>query len=192
MSLNQCWLKVRSLTTIRWEMEYPGENPGATALPDMMAWRAHQLDFRVREVYAAYESFKRFLAGETGQSDADAASIAAALKDKVDVNDLQLAGHSFGGATALRLLETTPPSSFTPLPIRRTVLLDPWMEPFPNALSSLPSKAPPPSTLVINSQDWTEGNFFSAEIDAVQPLGATLCTIAGLGREWLVLCPRTY
>lgn len=150
----------------------------------MMTWRAHQLDFRVREVYSAYEAFKRFLGGETGESDPEAVSVATALKDKVDLTDLQLIGHSFGGATALRLLATSPPASFSTLPIRSAIFLDPWMEPMPSVLPLPPSKVEPPRTLVINSQDWTVGSFFKAEIDAIKPMGAKLCTIVGLGREY--------
>lgn len=151
----------------------------------MMSWRAHQLDFRVREVYSAYGAFKQFLAGSTGESDAGAVDVAAALKDKVDLTDLQLIGHSFGGATVLRLLTTAPPPTLAPLPVIRTIMLDPWMEPFAKALPVSSSKTAPHPTLVINSQSWTDGDFFNAEIDAVQPLGATLCTIVGLGRELL-------
>lgn len=166
-----------------WDVKDDGELPGASKLPEMMSWRAHQLDFRVREVYSAYDAFKQFLGGNTGESDSGAVAVAASLKDKVDVTDLHLIGHSFGGATALRLLETAPPPTFAALPVINTIMLDPWMEPFAKALPAQSSNIVPHPTLVINSQAWTDGDFFNAEIDAVRPLGATLCTIVGLGRE---------
>ncbi|CAK9782450.1 hypothetical protein CC85DRAFT_329757 [Cutaneotrichosporon oleaginosum] len=147
--------------------------------PQMMVWRAHQLDFRVREVYAAYNGFKRFLSGE-GETDGEV-SLADQLKDKVDVQDLQLMGHSFGGATILRLLQTAPHAE--PLPIKRAVLLDPWMEPFGRVLPSSPATTAAPATQIINSEDWANNSFFPAEKKAARDLGAALCSIVGLGHQ---------
>lgn len=72
--------------------------------------RTLQLDIRTREVYEAYHSFKRLLShvgdlsikiegleGDGRQSWIDS------LKDKVDVDDLRLTGHSFGGGTIVCL-----------------------------------------------------------------------------------------
>ncbi|BEJ12846.1 hypothetical protein CspHIS471_0300200 [Cutaneotrichosporon sp. HIS471] len=143
--------------------------------PEMMLWRAHQLDFRVREVYAAYDGFKRFLSGE-----GDDVSTASDLRDKVDVEDLQLTGHSFGGATILRLLQTSHPS---PLPVKRAVLLDPWMEPFTRALPSSPSTVPPPPTLSILSGEWANNHFFPDELKGARSINASLCSIVGLGHQ---------
>jgi platelet-activating factor acetylhydrolase len=143
------------------------ENDGTDPVkaPEMMLWRAHQLDFRVREVHAAYDAFKRYLAD-------------APLRDKVNVTDLQLTGHSFGGATILRLLQTSPT-----LPVKRAVLLDPWLEPFSRALPSAPATAPPPPTQVVLSGEWANNGFFASEVQAARELGASLCSIVGLGHQ---------
>lgn len=141
-----------------------------------MLWRAHQLDFRVREVYAAYEGFKRFLSAEVEVDGAPPET----LRGKVDIEDLQLTGHSFGGGTILRLLQTSGP---TPMPVKRAVVLDPWMEPSTRALPSTPSTQGPPPTQIIISGEWANNRFFSDELKAARELGASLCSIVGLGHQ---------
>ncbi|GMK57872.1 hypothetical protein CspeluHIS016_0407060 [Cutaneotrichosporon spelunceum] len=145
--------------------------------PEMMLWRAHQLDLRVREVYAAYKGFKRFLSGD---AETDASATAAALQDKVDVEDLQLIGHSFGGATILRLLQTSHSST---LPVKRAVLLDPWMEPFTRALPSSPSTVAPPPTQSILSAEWVNNHFFPDLLKGARQIDASLCSIVGLSHQ---------
>ena len=47
-------------------------------------------------------------------------------KSRVNLQDLTLVGHSFGGGTLLHLLQIRPPQGFEKLPVKKAVALDPW------------------------------------------------------------------
>ena len=74
-----------------------------------MAFRSMQLELRVQEVYEAYHSFKGVINGdvkpvvhETTAEQADA--FVDSIRDRVNVEDTSITGHSFGGATIVRCL----------------------------------------------------------------------------------------
>jgi platelet-activating factor acetylhydrolase len=107
-----------------------------------------QLDIRVSEVYEAYTSFSTLIKSgsqdlpsfhlytddgpppipaQKSKSDVDPKMAwLDSWRNKVDVDDLTLVGHSFGGGTLLHLLSTGPPEGFGRLPVRKAVALDPW------------------------------------------------------------------
>jgi platelet-activating factor acetylhydrolase len=121
-------------------------SPGKT--PDVMRLRSMQLDIRVSEVYEAYASFSTLIKSgpqdlpsfhlytddgpppvpaQKSKSDVDPKMAwLDSWRNKVDVDDLTLVGHSFGGGTLLHLLSTGPPEGFGRLPVRKAVALDPW------------------------------------------------------------------
>lgn len=177
----------------------------------MTTLRAHQLDFRVREVYEAYAGFCRLLGvgadgttppqtnGPTTRAQRRHSSVSApafseliagpqhvvkALYGCVDVRDLHLAGHSFGGGTLMRLITTQPPKPYSALPAKNAVLLDPWYEPEELAPVLQAAGTPPPRTLVVNSQGWSERDDLPRQLGMAKGVGAWLCTIMGLGREY--------
>jgi platelet-activating factor acetylhydrolase len=159
---------------------------------EMMELRAQQLDFRVREVYDAYACFTSLLDSPAKAKftvddleDATAAeAFVAQFRGRVDMADLQLAGHSFGGGTLLRLLSSAVPADYTPLPAKHAVLLDPWVEPALIAAPLPEAPAPPPPTTVINSQEWTDHAMFPKELAQCVAMNASVATIVGMAREF--------
>ncbi|KZT23093.1 hypothetical protein NEOLEDRAFT_1070031 [Neolentinus lepideus HHB14362 ss-1] len=141
--------------------------------------RGEQLEFRRREVYEVYNSFKNMVEGGEGVLEISEATHHDWSKwaGKVNIETLDLIGHSFGGATLFSLLSNPPPSVphsqdriYPPLPIRKVLTLDPWMEPFPSpGPKPLPSAAIDPELLVINSEGFTLwSSHFSSLQDVVE------------------------
>lgn len=104
-----------------------------------MTLRSLQLDIRVHELYATYTSFRSLItrgpaslpglvmsAGSGLVPKADAAEFLQALRGKVDVDSLDLVGHSFGGGTILWALQRDVPEGEEKLPVKKAVALDPW------------------------------------------------------------------
>jgi platelet-activating factor acetylhydrolase len=63
---------------------------------------------RLREVYETYHSFRRVLAGDgtphvEGMSSGEPLELLASMQGKVDLERLYCTGHSFGGATVVRV-----------------------------------------------------------------------------------------
>ncbi|KAG8932093.1 hypothetical protein FRC01_000278 [Tulasnella sp. 417] len=117
---------------VKWEKGY--------APPDHMPWKVEQLEFRRNEVYEALKALRT-----------------TEIADLVDFEqNIVMAGHSFGSATSLSILSHPPPSGFEPLPIRQTILLDPWVEPFaPSGPLPLPLSKERPTACVIASEAFT-------------------------------------
>ncbi|KAK7695749.1 hypothetical protein QCA50_000386 [Cerrena zonata] len=80
--------------------------------------------------------------------------------------NIDLAGHSFGGATVLSVLSQPPPyfsdKQFEPIAFKHALVLDPWMEPLPTpgpspwkVEASLQSSPHSPKLFVINSEGFT-------------------------------------
>ncbi|KAF8341521.1 uncharacterized protein EI90DRAFT_1747341 [Cantharellus anzutake] len=121
-------------------------------------FRVEQLVFRTNEVYEIYHSFKALVNGDAGNIRSEISGSGHDLsqwKGKIDVDDLYLTGHSFGGATAFAVLRHPPPESFEPLPLKSVLALDPWVDPVPSP-GPLPATAfERPPLAVINSEGFT-------------------------------------
>ncbi|KAG8998878.1 hypothetical protein FRB93_013445 [Tulasnella sp. JGI-2019a] len=101
-----------------------------------MPFRVDQLGMRRSEIYHALKAFKGAAEGtEKPPKTMDGASFDwSCWKGRVECRqNIILAGHSFGSATALSLLSQPPAESFAPLPVTQVVLLDPWVDPFDKA-----------------------------------------------------------
>ncbi|KAF9481807.1 hypothetical protein BDN70DRAFT_875743 [Pholiota conissans] len=130
--------------------------------------RGQQLAFRHHEVYITYSAFRRFVhadpAAHLETIDGTSYNVEswitpdASGTTRVRCDDrVTLAGHSFGGCTVLSLLSTKPLGGYSPIPIDRVVILDPWLEP-------LPSPGPVPIGKVSISSKGTvvDGSFLSS------------------------------
>ncbi|KAG8714598.1 hypothetical protein FRC11_007850 [Ceratobasidium sp. 423] len=127
---------------ISWEEEPAGKLP----------LRVDQLKFRIREIYEAFESFGGVVRGDRRDTTPmDTFSHWDSFKDQVDFSQVLLTGHSFGGATSLSLLSNPPPEGHNQLPIKKVVLLDPWLDPLPLPIAY---EARPP-LLIMNSESFT-------------------------------------
>lgn len=154
---------------------------------ELMDFRVLQLRMRVHEVQQAYKTFKTLLSGSVvpeGMDAEQASAFSEALRDSVDTSSVILAGHSFGGATCLRSYDKMP------VPVTHVLGLDPWFEPLMLGEEKYGFTWPkPPPTLVINSQGFTEWKeVWPGEKRICATLGATLVTIAGLGRKLFSSC----
>jgi platelet-activating factor acetylhydrolase len=74
--------------------------------PSLLAFRTMQLELRIQEVYEAYHSFKKVVGGELQPevheaSAADGEAFVGSLRDRIDLEDTAITGHSFGGATVV-------------------------------------------------------------------------------------------
>lgn len=74
-------------------------------------------------------------------------------QNRIDTSTLALTGHSFGGATALAVLNSPPPTGFSgKLPIGKMLLLDPWLDPL-----ALPGPVPDSSSTRERGSEEVEG-----------------------------------
>lgn len=159
-----------------------------TKVPDMRL-RGVQLDFRVREMYEAYEVAKRIVAGESdamveGLTVEAERDFLSQLAKCMDVDNMNIGGHSMGGATVLRVLQTEPPEGYKPLPIQHAVTLDPWLPPFEHADAVPENTEGYPPSLAINSQEYSEWDpHFAHVVDVSKKLGGTLVTVPGMTHE---------
>ncbi|PPQ77702.1 hypothetical protein CVT25_011137 [Psilocybe cyanescens] len=119
-----------------------------------MPLRGQQLAFRHHEIYIAYSAFCRFIKQDStlefdtidgtpyNKSSWTALNQAGQQVIRYDER-IVLAGHSFGGCTVLSILSTKPLDGHSSIPIERTVILDPWLEPLPSpGPVPLPNHAP--------------------------------------------------
>jgi len=95
-------------------------------------FRAEQLEFRRAEVYEAHSRFSMLINGQ----ESDLKTISGqefnfeSWLGRVRCNEkVILAGHSFGAATLLSLLSSSPPNNYSLLPVSHALALDPWLEP---------------------------------------------------------------
>ncbi len=166
--------------------------------------RTLQLEHRSQELYETLHSFRTFTTSSSPSS--LPANFSIATEDGHPhhydqtkwlsawttgivntTNDIILAGHSFGGATVLSILQTPPPSSWidTPLSISKAIVLDPWLEPLPTPAPSKDKKdRPEVPLLVINSEGFTLWEtHFKRLVGVVKDCGGSLMTIVGANRE---------
>lgn len=132
--------------------------------------RGQQLAFRHQEIYIAYATFCRFMQGDPTLEfeTIDSTSYDKGSWTKLNESGQQviryddriiLAGHSFGGCTLLSMLSTLPLEGFSRIPVERTIILDPWLEPLPSPgpvpLGSSPSSCIVAVEEVIKSEEAT-------------------------------------
>ncbi|EJD48608.1 hypothetical protein AURDEDRAFT_183479 [Auricularia subglabra TFB-10046 SS5] len=122
------------------------------------ALRAEQLEFRRSEIYTAFSTFSKLVRGDDpsvhklngGPIDTGLWTEAAHVDEGI-----VLAGHSFGGCTALSILSTQPPEGHAEIPFAHALALDPWFEPLstPGPMPTSHRESVP--LCVINSQGFT-------------------------------------
>jgi hypothetical protein len=74
--------------------------------------RALQLDMRLQEVYETYHSFRRLVSSEGGRpkmndekaDEATTTKFLESITDRIDLENVHLTGHSFGGGTMVSTL----------------------------------------------------------------------------------------
>ncbi|KAJ3811717.1 platelet-activating factor acetylhydrolase [Lentinula aff. lateritia] len=144
---------------------------------DVLQLRLDQLTIRQHEIYTTYTAFAKLVCSSNKDSDFGASvHFVGDLSSEpnfqgtwsnapIDVEDVCLAGHSFGGCTVFSILSSMSPmapgkNTYPRIPVRDTLILDPWLEP-------LPSPGPTPYSdaqdsghvgfrlLVINSEAFT-------------------------------------
>lgn len=106
-----------------------------------MTLRSLQLDIRVHELYATYRSFKTLVtkggaalpglvmsagSGPVPKEEAFPFLDTYFGAERVDVDTVDLVGHSFGGGTVIWALERSIPEGEEKLPVNKAVALDPW------------------------------------------------------------------
>ncbi|GAA5968682.1 hypothetical protein JCM8115_003679 [Rhodotorula mucilaginosa] len=106
-----------------------------------LEFRAVQLEMRLAEVTETLRLLERLHSGEGADvarmnrrrsRDSQAEEWLPAWRDRLDLTeDITMAGHSFGGATAIQVLR----AGATAFPFRRGIALDPWADPIPPAPS---------------------------------------------------------
>ncbi|KAJ4478305.1 platelet-activating factor acetylhydrolase, isoform II-domain-containing protein [Lentinula aciculospora] len=121
-----------------------GEKP-----QDILPLRVDQLTIRQHEIYTTYEAFAKLVSGANEDHDSEAcinfvgdSSKQTGFKETwsnapIDVKDICLAGHSFGGCTMFSILSSKSPvgprvEPYPRIPVRDTLILDPWLEPLPS------------------------------------------------------------
>jgi len=155
-----------------------------------MRLRGLQLDFRVREVYEVYEVLKEIAAGTAdamvdGMMVEQERTFFSQLRDTLNLDNVNVGGHSMGGGTTFRLLQTAPPDGYEAMPVKHAISLDPWLPPFEFADERPKNKGPFPPSLSINSQEYTEWEpHFSQVVEASKAMGASFVTVPGMTREY--------
>ncbi|KAI8616959.1 platelet-activating factor acetylhydrolase [Chytriomyces sp. MP71] len=104
----------RSNYTERIDYQHP-----STKESEALAMRKSQLEQRVQEVYDAFDLLRRL--NEGGEVPNLLGNPLPDFKTRLDLDSATLVGHSFGGATALKVLQQ--PNH----PYAAAVILDPWM-----------------------------------------------------------------
>jgi platelet-activating factor acetylhydrolase len=181
-------------------------------------WGRLQLEMRVREVYETYHSFRQLLAGsktdksgmnrlivEGNPDDGALSEWLESFKGHVDVDNVILTGHSFGGGTMvsfkshcpsiptsvrpadaqMHLLKTPPPDTpnLPPIPAKKCIALDPWLETLPVPAPPTPD-SPDIPLLVVNSPGFTAWKpHFERLLKQVGEANGTLLTLLGSERE---------
>ncbi|KAK0468154.1 platelet-activating factor acetylhydrolase, isoform II-domain-containing protein [Desarmillaria tabescens] len=156
---------------VRWEQE-----PSSDSLYPL---RRDQLMLRKHEVYLAHSVFSSLIRKdenlllETIDGTAIDWDSWWAREDEAEtvqcMENITLAGHSFGGCTIFHILSTEHPEWAAPIPVTNTLIFDPWLDPLPFPSPGRPSEDPKvicfedamkrkislPRLLVINSEKFT-------------------------------------
>ncbi|GAA6006437.1 hypothetical protein JCM10207_004935 [Rhodosporidiobolus poonsookiae] len=129
-------------------LDFPAPHPPVTALQ----FRSSQLRMRLAEVEEVLTLVRRLndgegaaIAAENRRKDYGGEGVVgkwlAGWKGRIAMDELVMAGHSFGGATTIQVLR----AGATHFPFVRGIALDPWADPIPPAPSS-PSLSSPTRT----------------------------------------------
>ncbi|KZO98201.1 hypothetical protein CALVIDRAFT_535777 [Calocera viscosa TUFC12733] len=125
-----------------------------------MHFRATQLEFRKREIYEAYSAFCQLVEGDSARGGLQSIDGSPVDWDmfvgtvRCD-EDVVLSGHSFGGATIFHIISTPPPPGHDDIPISKSLVLDPWLDPLPTPGPEPRAGPPRPNLCVINSERFT-------------------------------------
>ncbi|KIK67971.1 hypothetical protein GYMLUDRAFT_154871 [Collybiopsis luxurians FD-317 M1] len=112
---------------------------------DVLPLRVDQLAFRQHEIYTAYAAFAKLVSGSNQYDNFGSIHFVhdgntfneTWSNAPINVENICLAGHSFGGCTMLLILSSETPlhpdgTPYPRLPVRDTLILDPWLEPLPS------------------------------------------------------------
>ncbi|TKY87338.1 hypothetical protein EX895_004015 [Sporisorium graminicola] len=156
--------------------------------PEPLDVRRAQVEFRRREVLAAFDVLKDISAGKgcalvdscTRSQRDDAmtrerrSKLLADFSGKLKMQDTWLIGHSFGGSTAIQALR------HTDCPFSQALVLDPWVEPIPiTGIDVVPVSKP---LYTINSEDFTQ---WKTHMDDVATIARESKSSTG-GKGWLL------
>ncbi|KAK0230986.1 platelet-activating factor acetylhydrolase, isoform II-domain-containing protein [Armillaria fumosa] len=124
---------------VQWEQEPPSNS--------LYPFRTEQLAFRKHEVYLTYSAFSSLVRRdenvllETIDGSAIDWDSWSTNDDEVEtvqcIENITLAGHSFGGGTMFHILSAKRPEWAAPIPVTNMLIFDPWLDPMP-----LPSVEP--------------------------------------------------
>ncbi|EJU06425.1 hypothetical protein DACRYDRAFT_19590 [Dacryopinax primogenitus] len=136
------------------------ECPDVDAKDLALHFRRTQLDFRKREVYEAYRAFRALVAGDSAHGglqsiDGSPVDWDMFVGTVCAEEDVVLSGHSFGGATAFHIMSSPPPEGFNNIPISRSLVLDPWLDPLPSPGPNPRTDVPRPNLCVVLSERFT-------------------------------------
>ncbi|KAH7876864.1 platelet-activating factor acetylhydrolase, isoform II-domain-containing protein [Lentinula edodes] len=116
---------------------------------DVLQLRLDQLSIRQHEIYTTYAAFAKLVCSSNKDNNFGAfVHFVGDLSREpdfqetwsnapIDVEDVCLAGHSFGGCTVFSILSSMSPiapggNTYSRIPVRDTLILDPWLEPLPS------------------------------------------------------------
>ncbi|KAF8165535.1 platelet-activating factor acetylhydrolase, isoform II-domain-containing protein [Crassisporium funariophilum] len=132
--------------------------------------RGHQLAFRHHEMHITYDTLCRLMRNDPkleidtidgAPYDMESWTNLGGDSGQPPVrydDEVVLAGHSFGGCTVLSLLSSEPLEGYSPIPVIRSVILDPWLEPLPS-----PGPVPLPKEIHSNGIDAVQSMMTSLE-----------------------------
>jgi platelet-activating factor acetylhydrolase len=169
--------------------------------------RALQLDMRLREVYETYHSFRRLVSSEGGRpkmndekaDEAKTTKFLESITNRIALENVHLTGHSFGGGTMvspltflqptlikqLHLLQTPPPKDpvLAPIPVKRCIALDPWVDPLPIPAPSPEGSLPRVPVLCINSPGFSEWTtHFQRLLKMIKKVDGSFVSLLGASR----------
>lgn len=179
-----------------------------------------QLDMRVREIYEAYHHFCHLatygidsrtikVGYENDDTGTPVPKFVESLKPQVDLESVYIAGHSFGGGTAvsprfpgsqvecdlltriqLQVVQTSPldEDDIPPISIKGCIALDPRIELLADPAPSPRDATPRVPVLCINSPRFTDWKaHFERLGKMIEQSEGTLLTLSGTTRESLGL-----
>ncbi|KAK0206350.1 platelet-activating factor acetylhydrolase, isoform II-domain-containing protein [Desarmillaria ectypa] len=117
---------------VRWEQEPPSDS--------LYPLRKDQLTFRKHEVYLAHSVFSSLVRKDENllletldgsAIDWDSWSVHEEAETVQCIENITLAGHSFGGCTIFYVLSTEHPEWAASISVTNALIFDPWLDPLP-------------------------------------------------------------